>query len=262
MTGHRPRKRFGQNFLHDPGVVQRIVTAVDAGPDDVVVEIGPGRGALTRPLLERAGTLHVVELDRDLVPALERLAGENPRLIVHAADALRFDFCAIAPAGGKLKVVGNLPYNISTPLLFHLMEQLHCIGPMHFMLQKEVVERMAAGPGSKTYGRLSVMIQYHCRVTPLFQVGPGAFRPPPKVDSMVVRLEPRPEPPAGEVPTRALAAVVRAAFGQRRKTLRNTLKGLLDEEAIRAAGIDPATRPENVSLEGFAALARQYAARR
>jgi len=253
---HRARKRFGQNFLHDPAVIQRIVAAVAPAPGQHLVEIGPGQGAITRPLLAACGELDVVELDRDLVgPLAERLADVGT-LHIHNTDALRFDFCRLA-GDARLRVVGNLPYNISTPLLFHLLGQSGCIEDMHFMLQKEVVARMAAAPGSGDYGRLSVMIQYHCEVIPLFGIGPGAFRPAPKVESAFVRLIPHPRPPV-EVKDRAtLEHVVRKAFSQRRKTLRNTLRGLLDEDAIRAAGVDPAARAGTLDLQQFAALADQ-----
>ncbi|HHO69611.1 MAG TPA: 16S rRNA (adenine(1518)-N(6)/adenine(1519)-N(6))-dimethyltransferase RsmA, partial [Gammaproteobacteria bacterium] len=191
---HRARKRFGQNFLHDPAVIQRIVAAVAPAPGQHLVEIGPGQGAITRPLLAACGELDVVELDRDLIEPLARRLADVGTLRIHNADALRFDFCGLAGDAG-LRVVGNLPYNISTPLLFHLLAQAGCIEDMHFMLQKEVVARMAAAPGGGDYGRLSVMIQYHCEVTPLFGIGPGAFRPAPKVESAFVRLVPHPRPP-------------------------------------------------------------------
>jgi 16S rRNA (adenine1518-N6/adenine1519-N6)-dimethyltransferase len=252
---HRPRKRFGQHFLHDPGTIARILAAIAPAAGDHLVEIGPGRGALTVGLLEAAGRLDVVELDRDLIPLLrERCAGHGT-LTVHQADAMAFDFCTLG-GGRPLRLVGNLPYNISSPLLFHLLGQAACIRDMHFMLQREVVERMAAPPGSRTYGRLSVMVQYHCRAEALFTVHPGAFHPPPKVDSAVVRLVPHARRPLDAAGESRLAALVRQAFTQRRKTLRNGLKGLLDEPAIRAAGLDPGARPETVSVEQFIRLAQ------
>jgi 16S rRNA (adenine1518-N6/adenine1519-N6)-dimethyltransferase len=255
---HRARKRFGQHFLHDRGVIQRILAALEPQPGDTIVEIGPGLGALTRPLLERCSPLHVIELDRDLAARLR--AGLPPeQLVVHEADALKFDFCALA-AGKRLRVVGNLPYNISTPLLFHLLDQGDCISDMLFMLQKEVVERMAAAAGSKDYGRLSVMIQCRLRVEKLFDVRPGAFTPPPRVDSAVVRLVPHTVPPAVIDNADVFASVVRAAFGQRRKTLRNTLKGLLSPEDMQSLGIDPMRRAETLSLAEFARLANTLAA--
>jgi 16S rRNA (adenine1518-N6/adenine1519-N6)-dimethyltransferase len=254
MAHIQPKKRFGQHFLHDRGIVQRILDAFDPQPGETLVEIGPGPGALTRPLLERCAPLHVVELDRDLAARL-RTDFPPDQLVVHEADALRFDFCALAPPGGKLRVIGNLPYNISTPLLFHLLDQGTCIQDMLFMLQKEVVDRMAAAPGGKDYGRLSVMIQWRLRVEKLFDVRPGAFTPPPKVDSSVVRLVPHAAPPIQVRDTAVFAHVVRAAFAQRRKTLRNNLKGLISGDILAALDIDPQRRAETLTLAEFAALA-------
>ena len=255
---HRPRKRFGQNFLHDPAIIERIVQVVNPQPGQRLVEIGPGKGAITFPLLAACKHLEVIELDRDLVQPLATKAPAFGELVIHQQDALRFDFAALA-GGERLRTVGNLPYNISTPLLFHLIAQSDSIQDMHFMLQKEVVDRMAAGPGSRDYGRLSVMIQYRCKVDPLFRVGPGAFQPAPKVDSAFVRLTPWPQPPVSVKDAACLETVVRQAFSQRRKTLRNTLKGLVSEQAIRATGTDPTARPETISLEQYAALANQLA---
>ena len=250
---HRPRKRFGQHFLHDRNVIARIVAALAPRPDDHIVEIGPGKGALTRELATHLTHFDAVELDRDL---LARLEAEFPRdgLTLHNADALKFDFCKIASGGGKLRVIGNLPYNISTPLLFHLLDQAGCIEDMLFMLQKEVVERLRAAPGGKDYGRLSVMIQYRCAVEKLFDVAPGAFTPPPKVDSAVVRLVPHATPPVAVNDEAQFSQAVRAAFASRRKTLRNNLKGLLSAEDMTALGIDPTRRAETLSLAEFAAL--------
>lgn len=253
-AAHRPRKRFGQNFLHDPATIERIVRTVAPREDDTLVEIGPGLGALTVPLLQAAGRLHVIEIDRDLIPALEQRCRGLGELSAHQADALRFDYCTLAPAGGRLRIVGNLPYNISTPLLFRLLAQRGCIRDMHFMLQREVVQRLGADAGSRAYGRLSVMIQYHCRVTPLFTIGRGAFRPPPQVESAFVRLEPYERPPAPVRDEKTLQRLVTQAFSARRKTLRNALKGLVDETRIRACGIDPRRRPEELTLAEFAAL--------
>jgi len=255
---HQARKRFGQNFLHDPAIIQRIVQTINPQPGQRLVEIGPGKGAITFPLLAACKHLEVIELDRDLVQPLATKAPAFGELVIHQQDALRFDFAALA-GGERLRTVGNLPYNISTPLLFHLITQSDSIQDMHFMLQKEVVDRMAAGPGSRDYGRLSVMIQYHCKVEPLFRVGPGAFQPAPRVDSTFVRLTPWPQPQVVVKDVACLATVVRQAFSQRRKTLRNTLKGLLPEQAIRATGTDPSARPESISLEQYAALANQVA---
>ena len=253
---HRPRKRFGQHFLHDPGIIARIVATIHPAPGDTLVEIGPGQGAITLPLLAAAGRLAVVELDRDLITPLRDRCHGAGELTVYHRDALRFDFCALAD-DGSLRVVGNLPYNISTPLLFHLLDQQRCIADMHFMLQKEVVERMAARAGSRAYGRLSVMLQYRCAVEMLFHIGPGAFTPPPRVDSAFVRLQPYSKPPVTVSDEQVFATLVRQAFAQRRKTLRNCLRGLLDAGEIRSAGVDPAARAETLGLNEFAALANR-----
>jgi 16S rRNA (adenine1518-N6/adenine1519-N6)-dimethyltransferase len=255
---HRPRKRFGQNFLQDPVVIGKIVAAIRATPDEHLVEIGPGQGAITVPLLESAGKLSAIELDRDLIGPLQTRCANVGGLTVHNADALSFDFCQLAD-DRPLRLIGNLPYNISTPLLFHLLDQHHCIRDMHFMLQKEVVERMAASPGSGQYGRLSVMLQYRCRVTPLFTIGPDAFDPPPKVESAFVRLDPYEKPPVQVMDETVFANLVRQAFSQRRKTLRNTLRGMLDISEISALDIDPSARAETLGLENFAELANQVA---
>lgn len=252
---HRPRKRFGQNFLHDQHIIRGIVAAIHPRPGESLIEIGPGLGALTAPLLEATGRLEVVELDRDLIPHLEEQFADAGELRIHNTDALKFDFCSLAPKGEKLRIAGNLPYNISTPLIFHLIEQAHCIRDMHFMLQKEVVERLAAAPGGGDYGRLSVMVQYHCRVEKLFNVPPGAFNPPPKVDSAIVRLTPYTEKPVTVKDEACLSRLVARAFAQRRKTLRNNLKSLLDAATIESLGIDPGRRPETLSLQEFALLA-------
>ena len=257
---HTPRKRFGQNFLHDPAVIGRIVQAIDPRPGDTVVEIGPGKGAITLPLLQAAGKLDVVELDRDLVGPLAEKCRDIGTLAIHNSDALSFDFCKLS-AGGMLRIVGNLPYNISTPLLFFLLEQHACIQDMHFMLQKEVVERMAAQPGSGSYGRLSVMLQYRCKVMPLFNIGPGAFNPPPKVESAFVRLLPYARPPVTVDDEAVFSELVRQAFSQRRKTLRNTLRTLLDVDEIITAGVDPAARAEMLGLAEFAGLANRVVKR-
>jgi 16S rRNA (adenine1518-N6/adenine1519-N6)-dimethyltransferase len=247
---HAPRKRFGQHFLHDPAVVERIVAAVAPAPDDAVVEIGPGLGALTAPLLARLGRLQVVEIDRDLAARLR--AGHAPeRLVVHEADALEFDFGALGPG---LRVVGNLPYNVSTPLLFRLERCAASLRDLHFMLQKEVVDRMVAPPGGAAYGRLSVTLQRRFAMTRLFDVGAGAFRPPPKVTSAVVRLVPRAH--VADVDEQRFADIVRAAFTKRRKTLRNALAGVVAPEAIAAAGIDSGLRPEALGVAEYERLAR------
>ena len=258
---HRPRKRFGQHFLHDPAVIGRIVAAIQPRESDAIVEIGPGQGAITVPLLRAAGRLQVVELDRDLIDPLREQCREAGDLTLHNTDALRVDFCHLTGDATPLRIVGNLPYNISTPLLFHLLSQARCISDMHFMLQKEVVDRLAATPGSRQYGRLSVMVQYRCSVTRLFTIGPGAFQPPPRVESAFVRLEPYRELPVAIDDEAVLETLVRKAFAQRRKTLRNALRGILEEEAIRSLGIDPSVRAEMLGLSEFAALAN-YAALR
>ncbi|MFO8023780.1 16S rRNA (adenine(1518)-N(6)/adenine(1519)-N(6))-dimethyltransferase RsmA [Thiohalophilus sp.] len=259
-SSHRPRKRFGQNFLHDPGVIRRILDAIAPQPDDPLVEIGPGQGALTRPLLERVKHLEVVELDRDLLPQLHQLDVDS-KLNVHNADALRFDFCQLRAGEAKLRLIGNLPYNISTPLLFHLMEQLACIADMHFMLQKEVVDRLTAVPGTKAYGRLGVMLHYYCRAERLFIVPPGAFHPAPKVESAIVRLIPHPEPPVAVNDVQQLAWLVNRLFSQRRKMLRHSLKGYLSEARLQELGIAPTERPEQLDLAAFATLANALVTR-
>ncbi len=253
----RAKKRYGQHFLHDPGVIARIVQAIAPRPGDRIVEVGPGRGAITGPLLEAAGSIDVVEIDRDVVPLLEARCAGRGELRIHLADALEFDFRALRGDGPRLRLVGNLPYNVSTPLLFHFLSQLDAIADMHFMLQKEVVVRMAARPGGKDYGRLTVMLAPWARVEPLFDIGTGAFSPPPRVVSTFFGLHPLPEPPFDREPREAYAKVVAAAFSQRRKTLRNSLSGLVGPDDFAAAGIDPGLRPEQVPPAGFAALARR-----
>ncbi len=252
---HRPRKRFGQNFLQDARIIQRIIDAIDPSPDDRLVEIGPGQGAITKDLLRAAGSLDVVELDRDLVGPLAEMCRDLGQLTIHNTDVLKFNICSLAVPGQPLRIVGNLPYNISTPILFHLLEQPPCIRDMHFMLQKEVVDRMAASPGGKIYGRLSVMLQARCEVTPLFDIPPGAFFPPPKVVSSFVRLVPYAEPPVEIDDYRIFQHLVTQAFAQRRKTLRNSLRDVLTAQAIEEVGIDPGLRAERLSVEEFARLA-------
>jgi len=258
---HRARKRFGQNFLHDAGVIHRILRAIHPRAGERLVEIGPGQGALTEGLLDSGAHLDVVELDLDLIPILQSRFAERSNFALHQGDALKFDFAQLSREPASLRIVGNLPYNISTPLIFHLLEHAGLIRDMHFMLQKEVVERLAAEPGGGDWGRLSIMVQYHCRVEHLFNVGPGAFSPAPKVDSAIVRLVPHAELPHPAKDPRLLERVVREAFNQRRKTLRNTLKGLLDAEAIEAAGVDGSLRPEQLDLAAFVHLSDQLALR-
>ncbi len=250
-----PKKNLGQHFLADRSVIDRIVLAVDPQPGDRLVEIGPGQGAITFPLLRRHGELTVIEFDRDLVtPLMEASEGIGRLTIIHK-DVLQVDFSKLAGDEGPLRLVGNLPYNISSPILFHALEHAGAVRDMHFMLQKEVVDRMAAGPGSKVFGRLSVMLQAYCTVESRFDVPPGAVRPPPKVDSAVVRLVPRPPERIGVDDGALFARVVRDAFGQRRKTLRNAVSRLVDEGTIRAAGIDPQARAEQLDVADFVRLA-------
>jgi 16S rRNA (adenine1518-N6/adenine1519-N6)-dimethyltransferase len=261
----RARKRFGQHFLHDPIVLDKIVSAIAPRAGDHIVEIGPGRGALTRALLENwpggGATLDVIEIDRDLAPLLrDEFAGGHssdgkPSIVIHEADALEFDFAALAAErGGRLRVVGNLPYNISTPLLFHLLESATVIEDVHAMLQREVVDRIAARPGADDYGRLTVMLAPWVEAESLFDVGPGAFQPPPKVWSAVVRLTVRQEPAFAVSPH--FAGIVATAFSHRRKTIRNALRALVSAEQITACGVDPGLRPETLSPDTFNRLAR------
>lgn len=257
FASHRARKRFGQNFLHDHGVINNILRAIAPRPDEHVVEIGPGQGALTEGLLAGGSKVDVIELDHDLHALLLASFATNPHFTLYKGDALKFDFRQLIKGDQKLRVVGNLPYNISTPLMFHLLKSADCITDMHFMLQKEVVQRLAAGAGEKHYGRLGIMVQYHCQVEHLFNVGPGAFTPAPKVDSAIVRLTPHARLPHPADDVLRLEEVVREAFNQRRKTLRNTLKSLLDADTLADEGIDPTVRPEQVDLAGFVRLANR-----
>jgi 16S rRNA (adenine1518-N6/adenine1519-N6)-dimethyltransferase len=254
MSEHRARKRFGQHFLHDRNVIDKILLAISPRPGDCLIEIGPGLGAITLPLLERCGSLTAVELDRDVIPRLEAAAAGKGTLHIVQGDALKTDLRTLMHAGSKMRLVGNLPYNISTPLLFHFLAQADAVQDMHFMLQKEVVQRMAAGPGGKEYGRLTVMLAVRCRVEPLFNIGAGAFSPPPKVESAFVRLTPHTAPPFPIDDPMRFARLVTQAFSHRRKTLRNALQGTVDEARIRAAGIDPGMRPETVSPADYARL--------
>jgi len=254
----RARKRFGQHFLHDPLVIDRIVAAVAPRPGQALVEIGPGPGALTGLLLEGAGELDAVEIDRDLAASLRTRFAAQPRFRLHEQDALEMDWSALAAQRGRrLRLVGNLPYNISTPLLFSLLRHATAIEDMCFMLQKEVVDRIVAEPDSDSYGRLGVMLAPHVVATRMLEVGPGAFRPPPRVWSAVIRLQMQPPPDWATLPE--YGAVVAAAFGQRRKTLRNALSALLNAGQIRAAGVDPAARAETLAPEQFGRLAQAAA---
>jgi 16S rRNA (adenine1518-N6/adenine1519-N6)-dimethyltransferase len=250
---HTPRKRFGQNFLHDHNIIFNILSSLQAKPDQHWVEIGPGLGALTEPLLKMGMQLDVVELDRDLV-ALLKEKFKDSELKIHSGDALKFNFGALVNDNEKLRIIGNLPYNISTPLMFHLLDNAFCIDDMHFMLQKEVVDRICAVPGSKKYGRLSVMMQYHCATELLFDVPPESFEPAPKVMSAIVRLIPHQTPPVQVNDMVKLNRVVTQAFSQRRKTLRNSLKKIIDENAIIDLNINPTSRAEVLTLDEFARL--------
>ena len=254
--GGYARKRFGQHFLRDRGAIRRIVDAIAPQPGELVVEIGPGRGALTYPLLASGCELHVVEIDRDLAARLRAQAAQHANLIVHEADALELDLGCIAPAPRQLRVTGNLPYNISTPLLFRLLAALPRITDMHLMLQREVVERMVSPPGTRTYGRLSVMVQIDCEVERVMLVGSGAFSPAPRVESAVVRLRPRPRASLDPSHRKRFESIVRSCFSRRRKTLRNALRGVCDERAIAVSGLDPQVRPENLTVEEFVDLTR------
>ena len=253
---HLPRKRFGQHFLTDGGIIDAIVAAIAPHPGDPMVEIGPGLAALTQPLVERLGRLTVIELDRDLAARLR----QHGQLQVIESDVLKVDFSQVAQAlnATKLRVVGNLPYNISTPLLFRLLNQRAAISDMYFMLQKEVVDRMAAQPGTKDYGRLTVMLACVAEVEGLFDVGPGAFQPRPKVWSAIVHLRPTQSPRFDIGHEGVLRTLVTAAFSHRRKTLRNSLKGLLAAQDIESCGIDPQLRPETLAPAQFGLLAAHY----
>ena len=253
---HRARKRFGQNFLEDSRVIQRIVDTIAPRPGELILEIGPGQAALTSLLATTGVELHLLEIDRDLAAGLEQRFHDSKNVQVHCGDALQMDLSEIS-SKRSFRLVGNLPYNISTPLLFHVLRWRDLVIDMHFMLQQEVVNRMAAQPGGKTWGRLSIMCQYYCEVTPLFTVPPEAFRPAPKVQSAVVRLVPHAAPPVQVSDMPRFERLVAQAFSMRRKTLRNSLRGLLDVESIVAAGIDPGLRPEALDLAQFAALAER-----
>ena len=251
MMKHVPRRRFGQNFLVDRGIISAIVSAIDPRPGDTVVEIGPGLGAISEPLLARLDHLHVVEIDRDLIARLKKQYPPT-RMTIHEGDALAFDFAGI---GGDLRLVGNLPYNISTPLLFHLAEYAGRVRDMHFMLQREVVERMVALPGDSDFSRISVMLQYRFHIERLIDVPPESFDPPPRVQSAVVRLIPRDAAELNAKSQEKLSQVVQTAFSQRRKMLRNTLKGTLSDAGFAELGIVPTCRPEDVSVADYVRIA-------
>ena len=255
--GHTARKRFGQNFLHDEYIIDQIVSAINPKNDQHMVEIGPGLGALTEPVCELIDNLTVVELDRDLAARLRTHPFLASKLNIIESDALKFDFSQLLQDDKPLRIFGNLPYNISTPLMFHLFSFAEKVQDMHFMLQKEVVNRLAARPGNKNYGRLSVMAQYHCQIIPVLEVPPSAFNPPPKVDSAIVRLIPHKVKPVEVEDHQALQKVCAQAFNQRRKTIRNSLKDSFTEAQIVALGINPDLRAENLSLQQYALLASE-----
>jgi 16S rRNA (adenine1518-N6/adenine1519-N6)-dimethyltransferase len=252
MTAHRPRKRFGQHFLTDPGVIDEIVRSIRPSANDIVVEIGPGLAAITAPLLADAGSMHAIELDRDLAAQLRQRFQNESKLSIHEADALSFDYSTL---GDNLRIVGNLPYNISTPLLFHLLEYRAHIADMHFMLQKEVVARMAAPPGSRAYGRLGIMLGCYFDIEALFDVDRQAFDPPPDVTSAIVRLTPLPEGTYDVQDAAKLSKLVATAFSQRRKTVRNALRKVADETLLESVGIDPSLRPEAIAIAEYVRLA-------
>ncbi len=260
---HKPRKRFGQNFLTDQQVIFSIINAIHPQPDQHLVEIGPGQGALTSLLADNCQQLDLIEIDRDQVARLNRQYADKAHLVIHQLDALKLDLTKLLPVSnksqdvpGKMRLIGNLPYNISTPLLFHVLKQAPLITDMHFMLQKEVADRIAAQPGNKQYARLSVITQYLCKISKLFDVAPESFNPQPKVWSSFVKLAPHPEPPVIVNSFQIFNTVVTQAFSQRRKTLRNTLSKLLTAEQINSVNIDPGRRAETLSLEEFAQLSR------
>lgn len=253
---HKARKRFGQNFLIDDQIIHRIISAIKPRRDDHIVEIGPGQGAITAPILELCNSLQAIELDYDLAALLEEKFAGFPNFKLYQADALTFDFAALS-SDKPLRIVGNLPYNISTPLLFHLLDYLPMIRDMYFMLQKEVVERMAAAPATKDYGRLSVIVQYYCHVDNLFIVPPGAFKPAPKVESAIVRLIPREQTELSARNENFLRTVVKTVFQQRRKTLRNSLKQLPFEVDLSRITIDLSLRPEALEVNDFVTLANE-----
>ena len=252
LEGHKARKRFGQNFLHDEHWIGRIIATINPQAGDTIVEIGPGQAALTRHIIDAIGHETAVEIDRDLAAWLQETFAD--RLTLIEADALKLDWQSVHP-DKRLRVIGNLPYNISSPLLFHLMSVADRVIDQHFMLQKEVVDRMVAQPGSKVYGRLSVMLQYRYRMQKMFDVPPGAFTPAPKVTSSIVRMVPLPQEALLEVDAERFSSVVAAAFNQRRKTLRNALSKLLTQEDIESVGIDPSVRAESLPVEVFVRLA-------
>jgi 16S rRNA (adenine1518-N6/adenine1519-N6)-dimethyltransferase len=252
---HKHKKRFGQHFLHDTSVLVRMSAEIAPTKQDVMLEIGPGEGALTTYLIDQVSAFTVVEIDNDLIPRLTQKFGQKSTFKLIHQDALTVNYADLAPENGKLRVVGNLPYNISTPLIFHLLESRHRVQDMHFMLQKEVVERLASPPDGEHYGRLSVMAQYYCAIEDLFHIGPEAFDPPPKVDSAVVRLVPYATLPYPAKNEQTFAQLVKQSFAMRRKTLRNNLKGIISAEGIEACDINPSARAETLAVADFVRLA-------
>ncbi len=253
MSSTHPRKRFGQHFLHDQNILDKIIAAIHPQPGQHFVEIGPGRGAMTRPLIECIDALHVIEIDRDLAAALPSVI-TSPKLTVHEADALKFDFSKLQPGNGPLRLAGNLPYNLSTPLLFHILSYNELFTDIHVMLQKEVAQRIAAEPGNRTYGRLSVSIAARCEIRSLFHIKPGSFTPPPRVESSFICLRPTAAKRARINNPETFDQIVKHAFGQRRKRLSNALKSLLSAAEIESAGINPGARAEQLTVEEFIAL--------
>lgn len=252
MQNYKTKKRFGQHFLNDFSIIEKLIYEINPSPNDKIVEIGPGLGALTFPLLEKIDALDVVEIDRDVIARLQQK--KDPKLSIHGVDALEFDFSSLLQNENQMRIVGNLPYNISTPLIFHLLDFKNDISDMHFMLQNEVVKRITAEPNSKAYGRLSVMVQYHCKTEYLFFVAPESFDPPPKVDSAILRLSPRKDQPYQANDEGHLSKLVAQAFSMRRKTLRNNLKKIITAEQIEQLEIDPSNRAENLTVSDFVKL--------
>jgi 16S rRNA (adenine1518-N6/adenine1519-N6)-dimethyltransferase len=251
---HRARKRFGQHFLHDRNIINKILRAIDPKQNDNLLEIGPGQGALTLPLLNYCAQLTAIELDRDLIPILQQAAVQSGGLNVINADILKFELGNL-PHPERLRIVGNLPYNISTPLMFHLMDSISQVRDMHFMVQKEVAKRIVAGVGTRDYGRLSVMLQYYCECQYLFDVAPGCFTPPPKVDSAIIRLTPHRNPVVRLKDFNTFREIIQTAFNQRRKTIANSLKAIVSPQTIDACKLDRRLRAENLTLQEFANLA-------
>ncbi len=257
MNSGRPRKRYGQHFLHDPNIIRKIIDAIQPRSDDLFVEVGPGRGAITRPLAEAVKRLDVIEIDRDLAAALEN-QNSHGNVTVYCADVMKFAFEALIQPGEKLRLAGNLPYNISSPLLFYLLDSSHLFEDIHVTLQKEVVDRITALPGNRTYGRLTVALAARCKAENLFEIQPGSFSPPPRVKSSFLRLTPLQTPKISAVLAPAFGQLVTQAFNMRRKQLSNALRGLLDANQIRSAGVDPSQRAENLDVDAFIRLAELW----